>query len=242
MIKEQAKEIFEKEVMSFCKEKVSLLGELYELPTQELKEQENQTLSGIALGIMYDLGNLIPKVLDKAGVKYSQTVWGDIQSKLSPLSFRYIDWDSFRVNELSGQQQISSPKKDCSKDTYQRKITAQDAKGFIKNGTLLIPAGGLGVGSIVCLTLHIGSKPIWVIGLVAATATAGYVVFQNVFADRVEPQRVQGLEVPQTTIHQKSTINKVIDSTCMENRKILVDWGKKLTEELLVAWEEAEKK
>lgn len=84
-----------------------------------------------------------------------------------------------------------------------------------------------------------------------ATATAGYVVFKKLFGTKDEHQslkeetiQIHHSEKSQQSMHQNPTVNlnTVIESTCKENKKILVEWGKKLAEDTLCAWEEAEKK
>lgn len=244
MTKKESEESINKKIIDFCKEQISLLDNLYKLPWQTLKNQENQTLAGITLDIMHKLENLIPSILEETEVKYAQIVWGNIQSNLEPLSFSYIDWESFQANSLSGKQLTNGRKTEEPKDSYQRNITGQDMQRFKEDGSILIAAGGLCIGSIVFLIFHIGPKLIWSVGLIAATATAGVVIFRNIFSSKEKRQQASHLNKSQQSTSQESKIDlePVIKSVCKKNKTILIDWGQKLAEATLCAWQEAEKK
>lgn len=231
MTKEEAGKIIEKEVYDLCERKLKLLNSLYALPADELREQEKQSLVSLSLSIPHDAGETVLQALQRTGVKYPQTVWGNIKPKLRQISFQYIDWNSF------GSDKAKSKAPDTD-ESYQREVSAGTVKKFRKDGVILVASGLLAVGSVVCLCLKVGATPVWVVGIVTAALASGYVVLRRISGGSTRPPEKKGRTVPS---QPKPDIAPVIASVKKANKNIIVNWSKALFSETITAWQEAEK-
>lgn len=200
-------------------EEGAFLEALYRRSPEDLRSCEKQQLMSHAIELPVKAQHKVKEAL--TGYPMVNLLWQVVNEQIQPVSYAYIDWDSFKTEKMP---------------EYERKVSATEFSKAKNGMNFSIIAGCLTVGSIalVCLLPTGFLQKVFIVVSVIAAAATGYCIVRAVNAPKRSTSELSHpLDGHGAGIGR--TCGQAIEAAHHDNNEALKKWCTDLKEKTLEA-------